>query len=99
MARFSIYENGTGPGYVLDVQADLLSHLNTRMMVPLLPLNVAPQPAETLNPLFDIAGTKYSMVTQYMAAVPVKALKNIVFNAEDRRNEIVAAIDVLLQGF
>jgi toxin CcdB len=39
------------------------------------------------------------MVTQYMAAVPVKALKSIIFSAEDRRNEIVAAIDVLLQGF
>lgn len=99
MARFSIYENRSGQGYVLDVQADILSHLNTRMMVPLLPLDVAPKPAGTLNPLFDIDGATYSMVTQYMAAVPVKALKSIIFNAEDRRNEIVAAIDVLLQGF
>jgi toxin CcdB len=68
-------------------------------MVPLLPLDVAPKPAGILNPLFDIDGATYSMVTQYMAAVPVKALKSIIFSAEDRRNEIVAAIDVLLQGF
>ena len=31
-------------GYVLDVQADLLSQLATRVVVPLLPLVVAPLP-------------------------------------------------------
>ena len=40
MARFSINENRSGQGYLLDVQADALSHPNTRMMVPLLPLDL-----------------------------------------------------------
>lgn len=99
MERFNIYLNPLGDGYLLDVQADTLSHFNTRVVVPLLPLSVAPKPAGTLNPLFEIGDETYSMVTQYMAAFPVKSLKNAVSNAANRRNEIVAAIDFLLQGF
>ncbi|MHB8848975.1 MAG: CcdB family protein [Burkholderiales bacterium] len=44
-------------------------------------------------------GSAYSMVTQYMAAVPSKMLKGMVVNAEGRRDEIVNALDLLLQGF
>lgn len=99
MSRFSVYSNLSGGGYLLNVQADSMSHLNTRMIIPLMPLTEAPKPANILNPIFDIEGEKYSMVTQYMAAYPVKALKSVVFNAEHRHSEIVAAIDLLLQGF
>ncbi len=98
MARFTIYSN-PGVGYLMDVQADMLSHLNTRMVVPLLPLSEAPKPAKTLNPQFVIAGSPYSMVTQYMAAVPSNTLKDAVLNAQDRHDEIVTALDLLLQGF
>lgn len=99
MERFNIYLNSLGEGYLLDVQADTLSHFNTRIVTPLLPLSVAPKPASTLNPLFEIDGETYSMVTQYMAAFPVKSLKNAVSNVAYRRSEIVAAIDFLFQGF
>lgn len=99
MARFHIHPNPSGNGYLIDVQADTMSHFNTRMMIPLLPLDSAPKPAKTLNPLFVIDGASFSMVTQYMAAVPIKALSPAVGSAENRHNEIVAAIDLLLQGF
>ena len=39
------------------------------------------------------------MVTQYMAAVPVKGLKAAVFNVQNRHDDIVAAIDFLFHGF
>ncbi|MBS1191512.1 MAG: ccdB [Rhodocyclaceae bacterium] len=84
---------------MLDIQADLLNHLNTRVVVPLLPVDMAPKPAGTLNPLFDIEGTTVSMVTQFMAAVPAQLLKSTVLNLEGRRNEITAALDLLFQGF
>ncbi len=99
MARFSVYANPTGNGYLMDVQADALNHFNTRMVIPLLPIADAPMPAKILNPLFEIEGEQYAMVTQYMAAFPVKALKGEVFNARSRHGEIIAAIDLLLQGF
>jgi toxin CcdB len=99
MARFTVYRNPNGAGYLLDVQANILNHLNTRMVVPLLPLTSAPQPAKTLNPVFDIAGTAVVMVTQFMAAVPTSLLKSPETSMEAQRNEITAALDLLFQGF
>ena len=50
-------------GYVLDVQADLLSNLDTRTVVPLLPAEAAPQPITELNPAFDVLGKPHVMIT------------------------------------
>jgi len=99
MARYNVYPNAGGAGYLLDVQAEVHGLLNTRVVVPLLPLRVAPIPARTLNPLFEMNGETVSMVTQYMAAVPVAMLKGKIASVEDRRAEIVAAINLLMQGF
>lgn len=99
MARFDVYRNPDGAGCLLDIQADLLSHLNTRVVVPLLPLPNAPQPARTLNPCFDIAEESLLMCTQFMAAVPANILKNPLASLSGRRDDIVAAIDLLMQGF
>lgn len=99
MSKYGVYLNPEGVGYLLDVQADVNSFFNTRVMIPLLPVEVAPKPARTLNPLFELNGEPYSMVTQYMAAVPLKLLKEKVASLEGSQVEIVAAIDLLLQGF
>jgi toxin CcdB len=99
MARFDVYRNPPGEGCLLDIQADLLSHLNTRVVVPLLPLASAPQPARTLNPCFDIAEETLVMCTQFMAAVPANLLKNPITSLSGQRDDIVAAIDLLMQGF
>lgn len=99
MARYNVYPNPGGEGYLLDVQADVHSLLNTRIVVPLLPIKTAPTPARTLNPLFELNGETVSMVTQFMAAVPVVMLKGKIASVDDRRSEIVAALDLLLQGF
>jgi toxin CcdB len=98
MARFSVYPDADGGGYLLDVQADIMRHLNTRVVVPLMPLGKAPKPATSLNPLFVIDDIEHSMVTQYMAAVPTSILKRETLNVADRRDDIVNAIDLLLQG-
>jgi toxin CcdB len=98
MARFGVYPNADGGGYLLDVQADIMRHLNTRIVVPLMPLGKAPKPATSLNPLFVIDDIEHSMVTQYMAAVPTSILKRETLNVADRRDDIVNAIDLLLQG-
>lgn len=99
MARFDVYRNPDGNGYLLDVQADLFGHLNSRVVVPLLPLSIAPKPAETLNPGFEIAGERLVMATQFMAAVPASILRAPTTNLRSRRDDVVAAIDFLMQGF
>jgi len=99
MARFDVYKNPEGSGYLLDVQASLLSDLNTRIVVPLLPQSSAPAAAAMLNPMFDLQGKSFVMATQFMAAVPNTLLKIPVMNLEPSRNEITLARDFLFQGF
>lgn len=100
MARFDVYKNPEGAGCLLDVQADLLSHLNTRMVVPLLPASIAPQPAPPLNPSFTIEGETLVMTTQFMAAVPSTLLHPpVITNLQPQHDAIIAAIDFLMQGF
>lgn len=98
MTQFAVYPNQDG-GYLLAVQANLLDHLNTRMVVPLIHVDKAPKPAGTLNPVFQINEASYVMVTQYMAAVPTTVLKETVGTLDAHRYEIVSAIDLLMQGF
>ena len=81
MARFDVYANPDGPGALLDVQADLLEALNTRIVVPLMPQDQAPAPARLLNPVFDIDGDPLVMVTQFLAAVPRHALGQRVISS------------------
>ncbi|WHT44593.1 CcdB family protein [Ochrobactrum sp. SSR] len=43
MARYDVYSNPSG-GYVLDVQADLLDELKTRIVIPLILKRWLPSP-------------------------------------------------------
>lgn len=99
MARFDVYTNPDGVGYLLDIQASILSHLRTRVVVPLLPPEHAPLPAKGLNPRFRIGDHEVLMATQFMAAIPTSTIKHPVATLNNRHDEIVYAIDLLMQGF
>ena len=99
MARFDIFENKGGAGFLLDGQSDLLSGLNTRVVVPLLPKTSAPSPAQRLNPVFNIEDQEVVMATQYMAAVSESELRSGVGSLAEQQDEISAALDMLLLGF
>jgi toxin CcdB len=99
MARYDLFARADGgPGYLLDCQADLLSHLNTRLVVPVLPADDAPRPARGLNPMFDINDRAHVMVTQFAAAVLVAELGARVMSLADRDVEIGNALDLLISG-
>ena len=98
MARFDVHERAGGGGYLLDCQADLLSDLNTRFVVPLLPAEAAPRPAGRLNPLFDIRGRAHVMVTQFAAAVLLRELGQVRASLAAHDREIMNALDLLLGG-
>ncbi len=86
-------------GYVMDLQANFLGQLNTRLVVPLLIAKNAPQPAVRLNPSFRVGDDEVVMMTQFMAAVPRISLGTFTGNLSDHRDEIVNAVDFLMQGF
>ncbi|HAW92692.1 MULTISPECIES: CcdB family protein [unclassified Arsukibacterium] len=98
MARFDVYKTNPA-GYLLDVQTDLLSGLNTRVVVPLLPRIDAPKPASRLNPMFEIDGQQLVMVTQFMAAIPAAELKQAAASLAEHQHEVSEALDMLFIGF
>jgi toxin CcdB len=99
MARFSVYKNTDSTGYLLDVQSDILSGLNTRVVVPLVHINNAPKRATYLNPVFEINDEHLVMLTQFVAAIPESELTERVTDLSDFHSEILAALDMLFTGF
>jgi toxin CcdB len=84
---------------LLEVQADLLSGLATRLVVPLIPATQFGQPLDKLNPTFKIGSRAHVMATAEMAAIPVKMLGERVSTLEHHATDILAAIDFLISGF
>ncbi len=99
MARHDVHALSDGRGLVLNVQADILDALNTRVVVLLLPIAQAPKPAKRLNPVFEIGGMKTVMATQFLSAIPLSALGERVANLSPEHDAIVAALDMVFQGF
>lgn len=99
MARFDVYRSKDGKGpLLLDCQADILSGLETRLIVPLFPPPEAPRPARHLNPTLDVSGKPYVMMTQYAGAMDVQDLGQKVGSLAEHSYEITSALDFLLTG-
>lgn len=102
MAQFDIYPNpvrgmGDAVPFVLDIQSEQLSALPTRMIVPLgRPDDF--QPLRRLNPLVEVDGERFAVMTQHMAAVPRDVLREPVGSLAPRRDDIIAALDFLFTG-
>jgi toxin CcdB len=80
------------------VQSDLLGHLATRAVVPLLPLDDFPAPIRDLNPVFEIDGVRHVFAPQSIATVPLKALGSAKLSLDREYDLLTRAIDILLIG-
>lgn len=98
MARYGVYRMGDGE-LVLDVQSNIVDGLDTRVVAPLVPLSRASKPAARLNPVFDIDGVPHSMMTEFLSAVPETLLHETDHQLSGEHDRIVAALDMLFQGF
>ncbi len=97
MARFDVFiVDGT---YYLDVQTNLLPSTGTRLVVPLLRPQDVPTPVRKLHPTFVISGQPVIMATQLLVAVPQRALGPAVASLHGDYDAIVAAIDMVFNGF
>ena len=105
MARFSIYENSGDQAkntpFLLDVQTDLLSGLDTRVVIPLRKASLYKkvQLPQDLMPIFEIKGSNYALETPKMAAVPRKLLKQEIGSLKGQQHLVMTAIDRLFHGF
>jgi toxin CcdB len=104
MAQFDVHKNNKTDSvatipYLLNVQADLLNKLTTRVVVPLVTASAMGKPAMHLNPCFEIEGKAVVMSTAELAGVNVSVLGEKVCSLDKQRNKIIAALDFLFTGF
>lgn len=102
MARFDVYPiDGRSGWLMVDVQSDLLKDLASRVAIPLIPVSDGhTEAADRLKPVLSVGGQAYILLTTDIAARPVSTLGKPLANIEaPYRDEIVAALDFLFQGF
>lgn len=98
MGQFDIYRIGETGRLAVDIQSDLLAHLATRVMVPLIPAELAPQRARNLNPVLDFDAQAYVLQPQFAATFSMRELGIPIGHARANRDDIVRALDVLITG-
>lgn len=97
MATFDVYEARGQTVFWLDCQAETLSHLSRRFVVPLMwELDVAP--ISRLHPVFTIAGQRRFMATDLAGNIPARELGTRIGSLNHERYRILDAIDYLLSG-
>ncbi len=104
MAQFDVYENPNehtrkNVPYLLDLQADLLNSLATRVVAPLVSATAMDKPIDHLNPRFQIKRKTVYLSSAELAGVPVRTLGEKVGSLKDQRHVIIPALDFLFTGF
>ncbi len=102
MARFDVHRNLSGDKnvpFLVDIQSDLLIELATRIVIPLVPLPNFGMPMAHLNPIFAIEGELHALATTDLAGVNRTTLGKVVCSLDAEADEIINAVDFLLQGF
>jgi toxin CcdB len=103
--QFALYRNanlrsGRVFPLLVDVQAELLSGLQTRVVVPLARA-AAPDrfPMTYLTPTVAFEGHSYVLMTPQLAGIARAELGPHVGSLADQQNVISAAVDFLTRGF
>lgn len=105
MPQFTAYRNRNRRTradipFLLTVQHDLLSHLTTRVVIPLyLKKPVGTRPIARLTPEIQLEGKLLVVMTSELGAVSTQELGEAVGSLAHHRAEIIAALDLLISGF
>jgi toxin CcdB len=99
MARYDVYAHPNAEGYLLELQTDLLDELKTRVVVPLIPSSPSVKTLRRLNPVFMIGGKQHTMFAHLIATVPTAQLIEPRTSLAKHEDQIVAALEMLFQGF
>ena len=98
--QFNVYNDPeNGNRMLLNVQADVLSQINSRIVIPLVPATPAISLIAKLNPVLNVNGTPMVLMTQQIAPIPIKALGPHITNLNSQSDVIANALDMLLKGF
>jgi toxin CcdB len=98
MARYDVYR-APDDALLLNVQSPLLDIVGSRVVIPLLPASSTPRSIARLHPVFDVDGEPHVLATHLISAVPDTPVAARVANLARHHDEIVAALDMLFQGY
>lgn len=104
MAQFFVYKNTARNKqiypYFIDIQSDFLSHLSTRLVIPLARKQPTNSQVKVLSPVLTIDHVDYVIMTSLLTTTDVKNLSsdNPIMDARHLRDELIAAIDFLILG-
>lgn len=103
MAQFTLYKNESLASkeiypFFVDIQHGLLSSLNTRVVIPLSPLELVDQHLDHLTPIIELNQVDYVMMTHLLTSISKKQLSESVISVEAHRDTIMSAIDMLVSG-
>lgn len=104
MPQFAVHKNTNAATkaavpFLLDVQSDLIAELGTRVVVPLYTAaSMKGKTLKTLTPTFEIEGKQYVMMTPQLAGIAKKQLGAQVSDLSAQRDDIIAALDLLITG-
>jgi len=104
MARYEVYRHPEAAQrkstpYLLDLQNDYISAIDTRVVVPLRPARTFGPPMRDLNPAFVIEGCEVILDTAALAAFPVAELRTPVASLQAQSGLIADALDTLLGSY
>jgi toxin CcdB len=100
--QFDVFKNSdpnsaASHPYLVVLQSNGLTDLNTRIVAPLIASKKMPL-FERLMPEVTIAKSKYVIDATNIGVVPAHALSKSIANLESERYRIVAAIDLVFTG-
>lgn len=93
MARFDLHRLGEVP--VVDLQHELLDHLPTRLVAPLLRPEQAGRPVRDLHPVFEFEGSRYILALHQLAAVPRRELGPTIGTLDAGYDAIMRGLGIL----
>jgi toxin CcdB len=105
MPQYAVYRN-ENPGsreefpFLVDVQADLLDELGTRVVIPLAKaVELTGFPMRYLVPVVPFQGKQHALLTPQLAGILREELGPQAGSLADQARVISAALEFLLRGF
>jgi toxin CcdB len=105
MASFTVYANPDTKSqkaipFLVDIQSELLSPLDTRVVVPLYLKSAAKvHPISRLTPVINFQNKSLVAMIPELAGISKRYLGAAVGQLSEVRPEMLAAIDLLITGF
>jgi toxin CcdB len=104
MPQWDVYPNPSARlrdeiPYLVDLQSDLLSGLDTRLVAPLARTRTASEGMpRRLCPRFTINGLSVMLLPQEAGPIDARLLKRRVVSLRSHSHDIVGALDVVVSG-